>query len=61
MNKRSLKRIISDPVEKVRIADAKRQGRKGLVLTCKEALIPYYAKSAATFYCGGSPDFYSYV
>lgn len=26
------------------IADAKRQGRKGLVLTCKEALIPYYAK-----------------
>ena len=26
------------------IADAKRQGRKGLVLTCKERLIPYYAK-----------------
>ena len=26
------------------IADAKRQGRKGLVLTCKEKLIPYYAK-----------------
>ena len=26
------------------IAEAKRQGRKGLVLTCKEALIPYYAK-----------------
>lgn len=24
------------------IADAKAQGRKGLVLTCKEALIPYY-------------------
>lgn len=26
------------------IADAKAQGRKGLVLTCKDALIPYYAK-----------------
>ena len=26
------------------IADARRQGRKGLVLTCKEALLPYYAK-----------------
>ncbi len=26
------------------IADAKSQGRKGLVLTCKEALIHYYAK-----------------
>ncbi|MBO4938050.1 MAG: GNAT family N-acetyltransferase [Oscillospiraceae bacterium] len=26
------------------IADADAQGRKGLVLTCKEALIPYYAK-----------------
>lgn len=26
------------------IADAKAQGRKGLVLTCKEALLPYYAK-----------------
>ena len=26
------------------IDDAKRQGRKGLVLTCKERLIPYYAK-----------------
>lgn len=26
------------------IADAKKQGRKGLVLTCKEKLIPYYAK-----------------
>ena len=26
------------------IAEAKRQGRKGLVLTCKEALIHYYAK-----------------
>ena len=26
------------------IADAKAQGRKGLVLTCKEALIHYYAK-----------------
>lgn len=25
------------------ISDARRQGRKGLVLTCKEALIPYYA------------------
>ena len=26
------------------IDDAKQQGRKGLVLTCKEKLIPYYAK-----------------
>lgn len=26
------------------ISDARRQGRKGLVLTCKEALVPYYAK-----------------
>ena len=26
------------------IADAKAQGRKGLVLTCKDCLIPYYAK-----------------
>lgn len=26
------------------IADAREQGRKGLVLTCKERLIPYYAK-----------------
>ena len=26
------------------IADARQQGRKGLVLTCKERLIPYYAK-----------------
>ena len=26
------------------IADAKKQGRKGLVLTCKDALISYYAK-----------------
>ncbi len=26
------------------IGDAKTQGRKGLVLTCKEKLIPYYAK-----------------
>lgn len=26
------------------IDDAKKQGRKGLVLTCKEHLIPYYAK-----------------
>lgn len=25
------------------ISDARQQGRKGLVLTCKEALIPYYA------------------
>ena len=27
------------------IADARQQGRKGLVLTCKERLLPYYAKS----------------
>ncbi|MGN8800203.1 GNAT family N-acetyltransferase [Candidatus Merdisoma sp. HCP28S3_D10] len=26
------------------IADAKAQGRKGLVLTCKDRLVPYYAK-----------------
>lgn len=26
------------------IADARQQGRAGVVLTCKEALIPYYAK-----------------
>lgn len=26
------------------ISDAKKQGRKGLVLTCKDALLPYYAK-----------------
>lgn len=26
------------------IDDAKQQGRKGLVLTCKERLIPYYVK-----------------
>lgn len=26
------------------IADARQQGRKGLVLTCKEKLIHYYAK-----------------
>ena len=26
------------------IADAKVQGRKGVVLTCKERLIPFYAK-----------------
>ncbi len=26
------------------IADARQQGRKGLVLTCKEQLIAYYAK-----------------
>ncbi len=26
------------------IYDAKQQGRKGLVLTCKEKLVSYYAK-----------------
>lgn len=26
------------------ISDAKAQGRKGLVLTCKDKLVPYYAK-----------------
>ena len=26
------------------IADAERQGRRGLILTCKERLIPYYEK-----------------
>ena len=29
---------------KFMIAQAKIQGRRGLVLTCKEALLPYYAK-----------------
>lgn len=33
------------------ISDAKEQGRKGLVLTCKEHLIPYYAKFG--FVCEG--------
>ena len=26
------------------IADAREQGRRGLVLTCKDALVPYYAR-----------------
>ena len=26
------------------VSDAREQGRKGLVLTCKERLVPYYAK-----------------
>ena len=26
------------------VADARAQGRRGLVLTCKDALVPYYAK-----------------
>lgn len=26
------------------IADARQQGRQGLVLTCKDKLLPYYAK-----------------
>ena len=26
------------------VSDARRQGRKGLVLTCKQALIPYYTR-----------------
>lgn len=26
------------------VDDAKKQGRKGMVLTCKEALIPYYSR-----------------
>ena len=26
------------------VADARQQGRRGLVLTCKERLLPYYAK-----------------
>lgn len=26
------------------VSDARKQGRKGLVLTCKERLVPYYAK-----------------
>ena len=29
---------------KAAIEDARKQGRKGLVLTCKDALIHYYAK-----------------
>mgnify|MGYP000756656745 CR=1 FL=1 len=34
---------VLDEVNRV-IADARAQGRKGLVLTCKEALVHYYAK-----------------
>lgn len=30
------------------IADAERQGRRGLVLTCKDRLVPYYAKFGFT-------------
>ena len=30
------------------IADARAQGRRGLVLTCKDALVPYYAKFGFT-------------
>lgn len=38
------------------IADARQQGRKGLVLTCKERLIAYYANSAlSTKACPRNP------
>lgn len=36
------------------IADARAQGRRGLVLTCKDALVPYYAKFG--FVCEGASE-----
>ena len=36
------------------IADARADGRRGLVLTCKDALIPYY--TAFGFRCEGRSD-----
>ena len=38
------KRGFAGELIKCAIDDAKKQSRKGLVLTCKEKLIPYYAK-----------------
>ena len=35
---------LAEQLLKRAIADAKAQGRKGLVLTCKDKLIHYYAK-----------------
>ena len=35
--------MLKAEVSKMANDDAKQQGRKGLVLTCKERLIPYYA------------------
>lgn len=39
----SQKRICGELIRRA-IHDAKQQGRKGLVLTCKEKLVSYYAK-----------------
>ena len=43
---RVMERVIADAGQLLRraVADARQQGRKGLVLTCKERLLPYYAK-----------------
>ena len=38
------RRGLAEQVLRRVIADAKAQGRKGLVLTCKEALVHYYAR-----------------
>ena len=38
------KRGLAGELIKRAISDAENQGRKGLVLTCKDALIPYYSK-----------------
>lgn len=35
------------------IRDAERQGRKGVVLTCKDEMIPYYAKFGFITECKG--------
>jgi len=37
------------------IADAKDQGRKGLVLTCKDRLVHYYAKLLSVLHNNGTP------
>ena len=39
-------------VERV-IRDAKQQGRKGVVLTCKDEMVPYYAKFGFITECKG--------
>jgi len=38
------KRGIAGELLKAAVKDTKARGKKGLVLTCKEALLPYYAK-----------------
>ena len=42
--KRSLPSGYAGTLIRRAVSDAKRQGRRGLVLTCKQALIPYYAR-----------------